>query len=130
MKMKTFIMANQEIYEKAIKLINDFTVDNIALPIAACFSIEKNKSVLTAIAEDIERSRFQIIQRYGTPQDDGNFLVASDKIEEANEELSALLHIEQEIKIYTFKIEELKNVELTPSQMKAIMFMIDEGEEN
>ena len=130
MKMKTFIMANQEIYEKAIKLVNDFTIDNIALPIAACFSIEKNKSVLTAIAEDIERSRFQIIQRYGTLQDDGNFLVASDKIEEANEELSALLSIEQEIKIYTFKIEELKNVELTPSQMKAIMFMIDEGEEN
>ena len=130
MKMKTFIMANQDIYEKAIKLVNDFTIDNIALPIAACFSIEKNKSVLTAIAEDIERSRFQIIQRYGTSQDDGNFLVASDKIEEANEELSALLHIEQEIKIYTFKIEELKNVELTPSQMKAIMFMIDEGEEN
>lgn len=130
MKMKTFNMTNQEIYDKAIRLVNDFNIDSIAMPIAACFSIEKNKATLRSLGEEVEKTRYQIIQRYGEVEEGGDFKVPENKIAEANEELFALLSIEQEVKIYTFKIEELKNVELTPAQMKAIMFMIDEGEEN
>ena len=128
MKMITMTLTNGFIYDRAVNLLNNFNINDVKMPIAACYSIEKNKETLRNIAEDIEKNRFQIIQRYGTVQENGDFLVSQDKIEEANEELAALLNIEQEIKIYIFKIEELKNVELTSSQMKSIMFMIDEEE--
>ena len=53
-------------------------------------------------------------------------LTAEEITAKANEELSELLEIEQEVKFYTFSIDAIKDIKLTSAQMKAIMFMIEE----
>lgn len=120
------IMTNNEIYKLALDLTNaKFEESDIYIPAAVNFAIQKNKSALMDIAEVIEKGRMNIIQHYGELNEEGSFVVPEDKIDEANNELMDLLEIEQEVKLYYCDIEALNNVQLTYTQMEAIMFMIE-----
>lgn len=123
-------MTNGEIYSYAVGLVNGFNNDNeIYFPAAVNFSIQKNKTLFTGIAEEIEKGRMDIIQHYSTGTDGENFTIDPKDVDKANKELSDLLGISQDVKIYTFSIEDINDVKLTSNQMQAIMFMIDEEEE-
>ena len=67
----------------------------------------------------------KVVQHYGVPQEDGNYNISADNIEAANKELSDLLTIEQDVKIFVFGIDALEDVKLTSQETQAIMFMID-----
>ena len=123
-------MTNGEIYSYAVGLVNGFNNDNeIYFPAAVNFSIQKNKALFTEIAEEIEKGRMGIIQHYSVGTDGENFTIDPKDVDKANKELSDLLAITQDIKIYTFNIEDINDVKLTSTQMQAIMFMIAEDEE-
>lgn len=126
MKTVNEIMSYGEIYEIASKFVSNFTdVNNIYLPAAVAFSIQKNKQNFLAIAGDIETARVGIISKYNINTDNANeFRVAEKDIESANKELAELLRIQEEVKIYTFSIEEIQEAKFTPLQMEAILFMI------
>lgn len=119
-------LTNKEIYSYALGMMNIFNDNDVYMPAALAYSIQKNKNLLSSLAEEIEISRMNIIQHYGVAQTDGNFIVAEDKISIANQELEDLLNIIQEVKIYTCKIEELNDIKLTSSQMQSMLFMIYE----
>lgn len=125
MKTVNQIMTYAEIYDTAVKLLNNFTeIDNTYLSAAAAFSIQKNKQNLLSIAGEIETSRMGILNKYNTNDNSDDIKIATDKIDVANKELAELLAIQEEIKIYTFSIEELEGIKFTPLQMEAILFMI------
>ena len=126
--MKTInkVMTHNEIYQIAVSLLNNFTAIDSYLPAAVAFSIQKNKQMMLNIANEIEESRLSILQHYNASNSLDNIEIPTNLIEQANNELKALLSIEQELKIYTFKIEELDGVKFTPNQMDSILFMIDE----
>lgn len=126
--MKTInkVMTHNEIYQIAVNLLNNFTAIDSYLPAAVAFSIQKNKQMMLNIANEIEESRLSILQHYNASNSLDNIEIPTNLIEQANNELKALLSIEQELKIYTFKIEELDGVKFTPNQMDSILFMIDE----
>ena len=127
--MKTIIkiMTHSEIYDIAVKLLNNFTdVDNIYLSAAAAFSIQKNKQNFLSVANEIEESRMSVLNKYNIGGENEEIQIATENIENANKELKDLLSIESEMKIYTFAIEELDGIKFTPTQMEAILFMIQE----
>lgn len=127
--MKTInkIMSHNEIYQVAVELLNNFTdTSNIYLPAAVAFSIQKNKQLFLQIATEIEESRNSILNHYKIDGNQGEIQIDPNFINQANNELKDLLNIQQDIKIYTFKIEELNGVNFTPDQMQSILFMIDE----
>jgi hypothetical protein len=127
--MKTInkTMTHNEIYDIAVKLLNNFTdVDNIYLSAAAAFSIHKNKQNFLSVANEIEESRMSILNKYNIGGENEEIQIATENIENANKELKDLLSIESEMKIYTFAIEELDDIKFTPTQMEAILFMIQE----
>ena len=127
--MKTInkIMSHNEIYQIAVELLNNFTeTNNIYLPAAVAFSIQKNKQLFLQIANEIEESRNNILNHYKVDENSREIKIDPNYIDQANNELKDLLNIEQEIKVYTFKIEELNGVKFTPNQMQSILFMIDE----
>lgn len=126
MKTITKTMTNGEIYQLAVGLINNFNDNETYMPAAVAFSIQKNKSSFTAIAEEIEKSRMSIIQHYSKTTDENGFNVPAESIEEANKELFDLLSIEQEIKIYMFEVDKIEDIKFTSAQMQAIMFMIED----
>ena len=126
MKTITKIMTNGEIYNLAVNLINNFNDNEIYMPAAVAYSIQKNKSAFAAVAEEIEKSRMSIIQHYSENIEGKGLVVPQDSIEMANAELMDLLAIEQEITIYMFEIEKIENIQFTSLQIQAIMFMIED----
>lgn len=125
--MKTIIekLTNEEIYSRALGLNANFTNNETYFPALVSFAIQKNKDAFVKMAEEIENGRMKVIQHYGVPQEDGNYNISADNIEAANKELTDLLTIEQDVKIFVFGIDALEDVKLTSQETQAIMFMID-----
>ncbi len=125
MKSVSIKMNNGMIYQYALTLNEVLNDNDLQMPVAVIFSIEKNKQTLMAVAQDVEKYRMDIIKKYGE-EIDGNYNVPQDKIEIANKELQDLFSIEQEVSIYKFNIEDLGDIKLTSNQMNAILFMIED----
>ena len=120
-------MTNFEIYNIAKAMTEAFQDGTQYLPIKVNFFIQKNKSTLMALAQDIDNSRIEIVKNYGTMDAENNqFIVPEDKIEIANAELQDLFAIEQEVEIRKVSIDAFPDdINLSTAQMEALMFMID-----
>lgn len=120
-------LTNNKIYQYAQDLIGIFDVDDLYIPVKANFIIQKNIRLITEAGREIEQSRLQIARHYGTLNEkQQQYIVPPEKIEEANQEIHNLFTIEQDLDIKTIKLEDLGNIALTATQMKALMFMIEE----
>jgi hypothetical protein len=127
MKAINKIMTNAEIYNYAFGLLNTFNKSEVELPAAVSFSILKNKNTLISLAEDIERYRTEVLNKYKAYFNENNVLtIPAENVNSANEELADLLAISQEVKIYTFSVENLDGVNISPAQMETILFMFEE----
>lgn len=120
-------LTNQEIYTYALNLNNAFDDGTQKLPVKINFYLQKNKNILTTLAQDIENARMEIVKAYGTlSEDETQYIVPREKVVEAQQELMDLSNLEQEVNIYTISFDSLsEDLTLTTSQMEAIMFMID-----
>ena len=122
-------LTNLQIYSLANNFNEAFANFDKYIPIKANFTLQKNAQVLAAAAQEVEKSRLEVAQHYGTLNEEaGRYDIPADKIVEAQTELDNLFAIEQDLPIKTLSIEAFGNVEFTPAQMQAIMFMIDEEE--
>ena len=118
---------NQQIYQIANNILSNLDNLDIYIPAKANFFIQKNISILAAAAQEIEKSRIEIAKHYGVlDEENQQYKIPEDKLEEASKELEDLFSIEQELDIKTFSIEALGNAEFTPAQMQAMMFMIED----
>ena len=118
---------NYKIYENAQALSEAFLQSDLYIPVKANFAIQKNIKVMAAAGEEIEKSRIAVVSHYGILDAENNqYIVPEEKIAEANKEINDLFSMEQDLDIKTIKLEDLGNIELTPKQMQALMFMIEE----
>lgn len=129
----TKTLKNGEIFEMATNLIEAFQKDTESgektYPIKVLFYLRKNMKTLTELAQDIEKARVEIIQRYGTPSEENPEqyqFESQEKIDAANKEFEELFGLEQEVTIYTIPLEAFNDMELTEKQMDAVMEMIEE----
>ena len=120
-------MTNFEIYNIARALNEAFQDGTQYLPVKINFFIQKNKATITALAQDIDNSRMEIVRNYGELNEDGTqYIVPEDKMEAANAELIDLFNIEQEVAVRKVNIDDFPDdVSLSGAQMEALMFMID-----
>ena len=118
---------NYQIYEY-MQVFNDlFEKQDLYIPIKANFIIQKNIRTIVTAGAEIEEARLNVAQRYGKlNKDQSGFLIPQDKLEKANQEITDLFSIEQDLDIRMIKLEDLGNAELTAKQMQAIMFMIED----
>lgn len=122
-------MTNLEIYAYADALVNAFK-EEVTLPVKVNFYLQKNMTRMIEAGKEIEKTRVEIIQKYGTPTEDGqNIEVPVDSVEIVNKELEDLFALEQEIKVNEIALEAFDGIELTSSQVAAIAFMIKDEEE-
>ena len=125
--MKT--MTNLEIYAYADALMNAFK-EEITLPVKVNFYLQKNMTRMIEAGKEVEKTRMEIIQKYGTPTEDGqNIEVSADMVETVNKELEDLFALEQEIKVNEISLEAFDGIDLTSAQVGAIAFMIKDEEE-
>lgn len=126
-------LTNAEIYSKAEDLLQAFpSGEENKIPVKALFLLRKNIKVYTELAQEIEKARIEIIQKYGKPseEDENRYIFEGENAEKVNKELNELVSCEQEVSYYTFSLTSLGDVEFSNAQMDAIMDFIDfdEGE--
>ena len=118
------ILKNENIYSINNTLMETFKEEdnNHYFSAKINFLIQKNKKNIMDAAIAVEKVRLEIINKYK----DENNNIPKENIDIVNKELNDLLNIEQEVKVYTIPFEALENIEFTPAQANALMFMIDD----
>lgn len=119
---------NLELYNMASFLLEQFN-ESLTLPIKANFYLQKNINAIVSVAREVEKMRFDILDKYGTKNEETNtYEFSDDNAEKANVEISELLNLTQDVTIYPMSLEDFGNVEFTTEQVSAIMFMLTEEE--
>lgn len=123
-------LTNNQIYNYTDSFIKNFSQKDIKFPVKVNFYLLKNQNALLSLAQEIEQERVNIAQEYGILNEETQqYEVPPEKIQEAKKKLDDLFNLTQEVKIYKVKLEDFGNIELTPDQMEALLFMIEDEEE-
>ena len=124
-------LKNKQIFEMANNLYQSFEGEKKYFPAKINFCISKNKQLLFNEYDEINAIRAEILNKYGTLNKETNtYSFEENKIKTVNKELNDLLNIEQDLNISFISIEDIKDIEFTPQQMDAILFMIDGDEDD
>ena len=122
-------MTNNEIYSIGVQLAQHVVNLNLSLPVKVNFYLQKNINVLMAMATELEKTRNEILDKYGIfDEETGSYQFEDDKLQIANEELAGLFECEQEVPIYEISLDDFGNAELDSKQVQAISYMIKEEE--
>lgn len=120
-------ITNNQIYIYYQQLQEALVNETRALPAKVYFYILKNRQKLEEIVKSIEESKLYIINKYNIQFDDsGNIISDENSAEMANKELQELSSLIQEIDLATISLHDIENLDFTPQQMQALMFMIEE----
>ena len=123
---------NLDIYNKAVALMEAFNVkdgEKLNYPVKVNFYLQKNMNAFVEAAKEIEQKRLEIVQKYGTKQEDSeDYFIPDDKIEEAQQEITDFLELEQEIPVSMLKLDWFDSIDMDAAQVAAISFMIEEEE--
>lgn len=124
-------MTNEEIYMHATALNAAFEeMSNVVMPVKVHFYFQKNMTNIISMAQDLEKARMDIMQKYGTlDEETRTYKFEDDKIAQANQDIIDLFSVEQEVKINAIPLEWLDALELTAQQINAFSFMIADEEE-
>ena len=123
-------LTNNQIYNYTDSFIKNFSQKDIKFPVKVNFYLLKNQNTLLNLAQEIEQERINIAQEYGILNEETQqYEVPPEKIQEVKKKLNDLFNLTQEVKIYKVKLEDFGNIELTPDQMEALLFMIEDEEE-
>lgn len=88
------VLTNGEILVLATNLVNSFNGFSEALPIKVSFYLVKNKNTLIELAQEIEKVRTNILNEYGTlDQEKNSFIIPTENTEIVNNKLAELLNI-------------------------------------
>ena len=125
------LMTNNDIYNHANNLLSAFEdVANLSLPVKVHFYFQKNMDFIVKMAQDIEKSRTEILDKYGTlDQETQTYKFEEADVEKINQDMMDLFSLEQEVKIHVIPMEWIEDMELTAKQVNAFSFMFDMDDE-
>lgn len=122
------LIDNKTLYESTKALNTEFG-ENYSkyLPVRVNFIIQSNLTTLLEKSRAIEKVRDSIGAKYGEFVAESNvFQICPENRKQAQKELDDLMEIEQKVDIKMIKLSDLESLEMTTSQMRALLFMIEE----
>ena len=124
-------MTNNEIYTHANNLLSEFEdIASLSLPVKVHFYFQKNMDTVVKMAQDIDKSRTEILDKYGSiDPETQSYKFEDENVEKVNQDIMDLFSLEQEVKIHVIPLEWVEDMELTAKQVNAFTFMMDLEEE-
>ena len=124
-------MTNNEIYTHANNLLGEFEdIAELNLPVKVHFYFQKNMDNVIKMAQDIEKSRTDILNKYGSFDSETQKYSFEEKdVEQANQDMMDLFSLEQEVKIHMIPMHWVEDLEFTAKQVNAFSFMLEFDEE-
>jgi hypothetical protein len=129
MATKNITLTNLEIYTTAQALMENITTD-INLPVKVGFYIQKNMKKMTELAQEIEKSRMEIFDKYGEKDEENNQYKFDKSVQEqVQKELNDLFDLTQDVKTNMLKLDWFDDIDLNANQIAAISYMIADDED-
>lgn len=130
MATKNITLTNLEIYTTAQALMENITID-INLPVKVGFYIQKNMKKMTELAQEIEKSRMEIFDKYGEKDEENNQYKFDKSVQEqVQKELNDLFDLTQDVKTNMLELDWFDDIDLTANQIAAISYMIEDDDED
>lgn len=129
MATKNITLTNLEIYTTAQALMESITTD-INLPVKVGFYIQKNMKKMTELAQEIEKSRMEIFDKYGEKDEENNQYKFDKSVQEqVQKELNDLFDLTQDVKTNMLELDWFDDIDLNANQIAAISYMIVDDED-
>ena len=129
MATKNITLTNLEIYTTAQALMESITTD-INLPVKVGFYIQKNMKKMTELAQEIEKSRIEIFDKYGEKDEENNQYKFDKSVQEqVQKELNDLFDLTQDVKTNMLELDWFDDIDLNANQIAAISYMIADDED-
>lgn len=129
MATKNITLTNLEIYTTAQALMENITTD-INLPVKVGFYIQKNMKKMTELAQEIEKSRMEIFDKYGEKDEENNQYKFDKNVQEqVQKELNDLFDLTQDVKTNMLELDWFDDIDLNANQIAAISYMITDDED-
>lgn len=129
MATKNITLTNLEIYTTAQALMENITTD-INLPVKVGFYIQKNMKKMTELAQEIEKSRMEIFDKYGEKDEENNQYKFDKSVQEqVQKELNDLFDLTQDVKTNMLELDWFDDIDLNANQIAAISYMIIDDED-
>ena len=129
MATKNITLTNLEIYTTAQALMENITTD-INLPVKVGFYIQKNMKKMTKLAQEIEKSRIEIFDKYGEKDEENNQYKFDKSVQEqVQKELNDLFDLTQDVKTNMLELDWFDDIDLNANQIAAISYMITDDED-
>lgn len=129
MATKNITLTNLEIYTTAQALMENITTD-INLPVKVGFYIQKNMKKMTELAQEIEKSRMEIFDKYGEKDEENNQYKFDKSVQEqVQKELNDLFDLTQDVKTNMLELDWFDDIDLNANQIAAISYMIKDDED-
>ena len=129
MATKNITLTNLEIYTTAQALMENITTD-INLPVKVGFYIQKNMKKMTELAQEIEKSRMEIFDKYGEKDEENNQYKFDKSVQEqVQKELNDLFDLTQDVKTNMLVLDWFDDIDLNANQIAAISYMITDDED-
>lgn len=130
MATKNITLTNLEIYTIAQALMENITTD-MNLPVKVGFYIQKNMKKMTELAQEIEKSRMEIFDKYGEKDEENNQYKFDKSVQEqVQKELNDLFDLTQDVKTNMLELDWFDDIDLTTNQIAAISYMIADDDED
>lgn len=124
--------SNQEIlsYAQQLSKVILNAAEDIELPVRVNFYLQKNIKTFLKAAQEINEMRLKIGKKYGEYDKETQSYQIQDKnkLELAQQDLKNLLSIDQILDIYMISLTDIEDLKLTVAEMNAMLFMIDEND--
>lgn len=120
------------------KIVNDsmilMEISRKELPIKVSYALAKNISKIEKELDIYNSERQKLLDKYCIKDEHGEnkvdennqLKIQEDYLKDWNQDIKELQNIELEIDIHKFKLEELNGYNMTPSELIAIDYMIEE----
>lgn len=130
MATKNITLTNLEIYTTAQALMENITTD-MNLPVKVGFYIQKNMKKMTELAQEIEKSRMEIFDKYGEKDEENNQYKFDKSVQEqVQKELNDLFDLTQDVKTNMLELDWFDDIDLNANQIAAIAYMIADDDED
>ena len=129
MATKNITLTNLEIYTTAQALMESITTD-INLPVKVGFYIQENMKKMPQLAQEIEKSRMEIFDKYGEKDEENNQYKFDKSVQEqVQKELNDLFDLTQDVKTNMLELDWFDDIDLNANQIAAISYMIADDED-
>lgn len=118
-------MTNKEIFNLYEGLYEISQDKELKFGVRISYTFAKNKNILQPYYDAIVDTRQKILEKYGEPQDNGDWYVSKEKMDIFMSEWNAFMEIENFVNLEKVKIENLEGEKIGIKLMEKLLPVIE-----